>query len=57
MKVKSLIENLLNMPMDSEVNIVYVDENYDYNYQDIFSIIKYEDENLVGLIGVYENEV
>lgn len=51
MTVKQLINELLNMPMNADVQIAYVDEDYDYEYQEVFSAIYYEEDNTVGLIG------
>lgn len=52
MKVKDLICELLNMPMDATVNIVYVDEECEYKYQDVCCAVNYYDEdNVIGILG------
>lgn len=57
MTVRQLINELLDMPMDSEVQIVYTDKNYDYDYQDALASIYYDDDNIVGIIGTRIGEM
>lgn len=51
MKVKQLINELLDMPMNAEVEIVYINEDYDYEYQEVMSAIYYDEEHQVGIVG------
>lgn len=45
MTVRNLINRLLDMPMDAEVQIAYVDDDFDYKYQDTTVVVKYDDDN------------
>jgi len=55
MKVKQLITELLDMPMDAELVVSYENNSKEgYGYQKFFGPVHYEEVNQVGLLGVKE---
>lgn len=57
MTVRTLIEQLLRMPMDHNVEIVYSGKDCQYSYQDIRCVVDYEEEdNTVGILGIRNKE-
>lgn len=51
MTVKQLINELLNMPMNTDVQIAYIDKDGEYKYQDIVGAVYYDVDEGVGIVG------
>lgn len=55
MKVRQLINELLDIPMDAEIDICFTDKDFKYKYQKLNFVVYYNDDHTVGLVGSKNN--